>query len=274
MPHSAPAPDSETRSLPRVTLASDHPWPRAPTRCPAGSRTSSRKTSLKVWVAGHVDERPHRDPGGVHGADEVGDALVLGGVGLGAGQQDPEVGQMGVGGPHLLTLHHPLVAVELGPGGQRGQVGPGAGLAEQLAPDLLAGQQREQVALLLLVGAGVDEGRAGPSDADGVVGPPDPGPPQLVVDDQLWVGSAPRPHGRGQCGATSPASASWRAVGIGVSAEPVAGARPARVVLAGSARSTAASVGCTGSGDRVGPVAERRAAARSGRPRRGRSDRG
>ena len=32
---------------------------------------------------------------------------------------------------------------ELGPGGQRGQVRAGSGLAEQLAPDLLPGQQRE-----------------------------------------------------------------------------------------------------------------------------------
>ena len=36
----------------------------------------------------------------------------------------------------------PLVPVGLGPGGERGQVGAGVGLAEQLAPDLLAGQQR------------------------------------------------------------------------------------------------------------------------------------
>ncbi len=39
---------------------------------------------------------------------------------------------------------------------------PGAGLAEQLAPDLLAGEQRAQVALLLLVGAVGDDGRRAP----------------------------------------------------------------------------------------------------------------
>ena len=49
MPHSAPAPDSDTRSLPNVTLPSDQPRPRSPTRLSFGMRTSSRNTSLNVW---------------------------------------------------------------------------------------------------------------------------------------------------------------------------------------------------------------------------------
>ena len=128
--------------MPRVTLARDHPSPRLPIRLSGGRRTSSRKTSLKVWVPVMSTRGRTVHPRGVHRADEVGDALVHGRVRLGAGQQDPELGAVGVGRPHLLAPDHPLVAVEVGPGGQRGQVGAGAGLAEQLAPDLLAGQQR------------------------------------------------------------------------------------------------------------------------------------
>ena len=48
-PHSAPSPDSDTRSLPSVTLASAQPPFTSPTRFFAGRRTSSRNTSLKAW---------------------------------------------------------------------------------------------------------------------------------------------------------------------------------------------------------------------------------
>ena len=169
--------------------------------------------------AGHVDQRADGDPGSVHRADEVRDPLVLRARRARCGPAGSRVGLVGVAGPHLLALDHPLVAVELGPGGQRRQVGAGAGLAEQLAPDLLGGQQRQQVALLLLVGAGVEDGRTGPADPDGVLRSADPGPPQLLVDHELdGSGSAPRPHGAGQWGATSPRSASWRPVGSGWSA--------------------------------------------------------
>ena len=50
MPQSAPPDDSDTRSLPSVTLASPQPRLTSPTRFSAGRRTSSRNTSLKVWL--------------------------------------------------------------------------------------------------------------------------------------------------------------------------------------------------------------------------------
>ena len=49
-PQRAAADDSDTRSLPSVTLASDQPSFSSPTRFSAGSRTSVRNTSLKVWA--------------------------------------------------------------------------------------------------------------------------------------------------------------------------------------------------------------------------------
>ena len=62
-------------------------------------------------------------------------------------------GVVGHGGPHLLPVDDPLVAVPDRAGRERRQVGPGAGLAEELAPDLLARPQRAQEPLPLLVGA-------------------------------------------------------------------------------------------------------------------------
>ena len=146
--------------------------------------------------AGHLDDRADLDAGRVHRADEVRDALVLGHVGVGAGDEDAELRVLGQRRPDLLAVDDPLVAVAHGPGAEVGQVAAGLGLAEQLAPDLLGRQQREEVALLLLLGAGVHERRAGPADADLVRRAPHAGPPQLVVDDQLVdrVGvEAPRP---------------------------------------------------------------------------------
>ncbi len=74
-------------------------------------------------------------------------------VGVGAGEQHAEVGGLATRRPHLLPGDHPLVAVALGLRLHRREVGAGARLGEQLAPALAAVDDREQVALLLLVGA-------------------------------------------------------------------------------------------------------------------------
>jgi hypothetical protein len=68
----------------------------------------------EVVAALHHDERPHVDPGSLHRDEQVGDARVLGRVGLGAEQAEHHVGLGGVAGPDLLPVDHPLVADELG----------------------------------------------------------------------------------------------------------------------------------------------------------------
>ena len=73
-------------------------------------------------VARHLLERAHVDAVLEHVEGEVGDALVLGDVGVGAGQQHAEVGVLAARGPHLLAVDDPLVAVLDGPGLQAGQV--------------------------------------------------------------------------------------------------------------------------------------------------------
>ena len=69
-------------------------------------------------------------------------------------------------GPDLLAVDDPLVAVLHGLGLQAGEVGAGAGLAEELAPRLLAVGDLGQEALLLLVGAVGDDRRGGQHRAE------------------------------------------------------------------------------------------------------------
>jgi hypothetical protein len=111
--------------------------------------------------AGHLPQRPDLHARLAHVEGEVGDALVLRHVRIGAGQQHAHVGDLPAGSPHLLPGHDPFVAVALGPGLQAGQVRAGARLAEELAPRLGAGDDGPDVAFPLLVGAVGGDGRAG-----------------------------------------------------------------------------------------------------------------
>ncbi len=62
------------------------------------------------------------------------------------GEQHPVVGLHGHAAPHLLPVDDPAFAVALGPSRQSGQVGAGAGLAEQLAPGHLPLEDRRHQA--------------------------------------------------------------------------------------------------------------------------------
>ena len=104
-------------------------------------------------AARHLLERADVDAGLVDVAHEVGDPLVLRDVGIGAGEEHADVGDLRARRPHLLPVDDPLVAVRDRRGGEAGEVGAGARLAEELAPRLAAGDGVADVALLLLVGA-------------------------------------------------------------------------------------------------------------------------
>src|SRR3984893_17382344 len=65
------------------------------------------------------------------------------------------------GGPHLLPVDDPLIAAELGSRHRTGHVGAAAWFAEQLAPDILAGQNAQEELLLLQIGAVRENGRGG-----------------------------------------------------------------------------------------------------------------
>ena len=80
---------------------------------------------------------------------------------VGAGDEHAPIAQVGERVPHLLAVDDPLVAVADCLGGEAGEVAAGAGLTEQLAPLFLAGEHRTEEAILLLVAAVGDDGRAG-----------------------------------------------------------------------------------------------------------------
>jgi hypothetical protein len=79
-------------------------------------------------------ERPLLYAGLAHGHGERRDPPVLGHVVVGAGQEKAPLGLVGVAGPDLLAREDEVVALAIGPGTQRGEVGAGIGLTESLAP--------------------------------------------------------------------------------------------------------------------------------------------
>src|SRR6266481_8070585 len=76
-------------------------------------------------------------------------------------QQKPPMRLVRAGGPHLLPVDDPLIAAELGSRHRTGHVGAAAWFAEQLAPDILAGQNAQQELLLLQISAVRENGRGG-----------------------------------------------------------------------------------------------------------------
>ncbi len=160
-----------TPSAVRPTASRSPPSTRrrpSPTRWASGTRAPSRNTSLKSTSPPMCRSGRTSTPRLAQVDQEVGDALPLGHVGVGPGQQHGVRRQMGPRRPHLLAGDHPLVAVALGPGGQRGQVRAGAGLAEELAPALLVAHDRRQEAQALLLGAVGEESGRGQIEAERV----------------------------------------------------------------------------------------------------------
>ena len=95
---------------------------------------------VELRLSGDLDQRPDVDAGRLHVDDEVRDAPVPGGVRVRAGQTDPPPGVARIACPYLLATEQPAVVHWHGARGQRREIAPRAGLAEQLAPDLLGGE--------------------------------------------------------------------------------------------------------------------------------------
>ena len=107
--------------------------------------TSLNSASPVIWRSGRTST-----PGRFHVDDEGRQPGVLDRLRIGAHDEQTPPRDVGERRPHLLPVDDPLVAVADAAGGESGEVGTGARFGEQLAPDLLAGEQRAQVALLLL----------------------------------------------------------------------------------------------------------------------------
>src|SRR4029450_2412209 len=139
--------DDRHRDAPAFTRFADH--------VPGGDPrvVEHHLTELLGDAVDHA-QRTLLDPGLAHRHGEGGQPLVLRDVGVRSYKQEAPVGYVGVAGPDLVTVDHVLVAVARRRGAQRGQVGPGVGLAEALAPTLAAADQPRQEALLAQLAAG------------------------------------------------------------------------------------------------------------------------
>ena len=91
---------------------------------------------------------------------------MLGGAGIGAGDQLTVGGVGRARRPHLLAVDDPLVAVALRPAGQVGQVAARPRLAEELAGEQFGPPQRSQEPGLLPGGAEGGHGRGHQPDRD------------------------------------------------------------------------------------------------------------
>ena len=108
-----------------------------------------------------LDDRPHLDAGLLHRHEQVRDARVLRRVRVGAGEQEDVVGVLGLGGPDLLAVDDPLVAVEHGLGlrATRGR-SPASGSLKPWHQAISPLQDLGQEVLLLLLGAPLQDRRA------------------------------------------------------------------------------------------------------------------
>ena len=99
---------------------------------------------VEVLAAGDVDERADRRPpaASIGSTNIVMPACGFGASGSVRASSSPKWASGGVRRPHLLAVDHPFVAVADGAGPQRGEVGSGVGLGEQLAPLLVGTDQR------------------------------------------------------------------------------------------------------------------------------------
>ena len=215
------------RSWPSVCMAIFQPSPRAPRRFSLGTTTSSRKSSQNsawpvIWVIGRTST-----PGGAcrpaasrcHGA--WGRPSPFGRAPAPARVLSPR-------DPRLLAADHEVVVVLGRARAQGGEVGAGLGLAEPLAPDLLGGEDRGDVAPRC--SSLPKRSSDGPSTSSPTtLRTPGPRRGELLIDDDLL-------HGR------PPAAAELARPGAADEAGLVAGGLPLRrtVILSSRARGSAA----------------------------------
>jgi len=146
---------------------------------------------VELGLAGDLVERLHLDAGALHVEQEVRHAVVLRHVGIRACEQHAPFREMCEARPDFLSVEDPRVAVAHRAGRQAGHVRAGARLAEQLAPDVLAGEDPAQQVLAHPVGAVGEHGRRAHADADRVDHHVVVGgarvPAELVGDDGLQL---------------------------------------------------------------------------------------
>ena len=114
-------------------------------------------------VVGELGEGSAFDAGRRRVDDERADALVLGRRRIGAHEAQAPVGVVRARRPHLLPVHHELVADQLRARLEAREVAPGAGFTHAEAPRDLGAQRRQEESFLLFgCAVVVDRGRDDP----------------------------------------------------------------------------------------------------------------
>src|SRR6202040_3487743 len=116
----------------------------------------------------------HRDTRRVHVDHHHGDALVLRRVRVRPHRGQAELGHVRATGPALLPGDPPALLGPCRPGPDASRVGPGARLAEQLAPDHVLAERRADPARYLVRAGVLDQGQDDPA-GDAEARPLDPG---------------------------------------------------------------------------------------------------
>ena len=158
-----------------------------------GTTTSSRNSSQNsawpvIWVIGRSST-----PGERMSTISIEMPRCLGAVVVGAGEHAAPARELAPRHPRLLPADDEVVVVLDGARAQRREVGPGLGLGEPLAPDLLGREDRRDVAAALLVGAEAQQRRPEHVEADDVDELGRAGGGELLVDDDLLGGRPPPP---------------------------------------------------------------------------------
>src|SRR5262249_53512538 len=111
-------------------------------------------------------DRTDLHTGALHAEKEHGESLVLGHIGIGAGDQEAVVGIMRARGPYLLAVDDPVVALLFRARAKARNIGAAGRLGKQLTPDIFAGSELWQVPSLGLLAAKGHHGRPAHAFAD------------------------------------------------------------------------------------------------------------
>ena len=117
------------------------------------------KHLVKRRVAIHLFERLHVYARLLYVDHEIRQPLMLGRIPIRAGQQQAVIGMMGAGGPDLLAVDEPIVAVQIRTGGGASEVRAAARLTEELAPGVFPGENAAQKPLFLPIRAVLEQRR-------------------------------------------------------------------------------------------------------------------
>src|SRR5262249_58846200 len=133
--------------------------------------TGARHEHLaELLVARHLLERSHVHARLTDVDEEARDPTMLGDARVGARQQQPPVGDGAVRRPDLLAVDLEMIALVFGARPEAGQIGTGVRLGVELTPQLVRREDLFEIALLLGLGAVMDDGRSHDADAEPVDG--------------------------------------------------------------------------------------------------------